>query len=121
MAELAAILNDLAAESELLEARVRGGPAAAWATPTPAQGWTIAHQIAHLSWTDEIARLAAVDADGFTDVLKGFLTEGESPVDDAAAEGAAQPPEVLLERWRTARRDLADALQAVPVGTKLPW
>src|SRR3954464_5124306 len=100
MAELAAILDDLAAESELLEARVRGLPAAAWATPPPAQGWTIAHQIAHLAWTDEVARLAAVDADGFTDVLKGFLTEGASPVDVAADEGAALAPDALLERWR---------------------
>src|SRR3954465_2374254 len=121
MAELAAILDDLEAESELLEARLRDLPPDAWMLPTSAEGWSIAHQIAHLTWTDVAARLAAVDANGFTDVLKGFLTEGASPVDDAADEGAKQPPDVLLERWRAARRELADALLAVPAGTKLPW
>ncbi len=121
MAELAAILDDLETESELLEGWVRDLSADGWATSTPAQGWTIAHQVAHLAWTDGIARLAAVDAAAFADVLRGFLTDGASPVDDAADEGAAQPPAVLLERWRTARRELADALLAVPAGSKLPW
>lgn len=121
MAELSAILDDLEAESGLLEARVRDLPTDGWAIPTPAQGWTIAHQIAHLAWTEEIARLAAADADGFTDVLKAFLTEGASPVDEAAEQGAAQSADDLLGRWQSGRRALVDILRGVPIGTKIPW
>ena len=42
------IVADLRAESDDLDALVAPLPAAAWADPTPAAGWTIAHQIAHL-------------------------------------------------------------------------
>jgi hypothetical protein len=30
-------------------------------TPTPAEGWDVATQVAHLIWTDEVAVLAATD------------------------------------------------------------
>ena len=36
-----------------------------WRRDTPPAGWTIAHQIAHLAWTDEIALLAATDPASF--------------------------------------------------------
>ena len=39
--------------------------AADWTRPTPAAGWTIAHQIAHLAWTDHAALLAVTDPDAF--------------------------------------------------------
>ena len=39
-------------------------PAERWATPTPAPGWTIAHQIAHLLWTDRVSLLSVTDETG---------------------------------------------------------
>ena len=59
------VLDDLSAESVELDLLVGGLAADGWGTPTPAAGWTIAHQIAHLAWTDEAARLAAVEPDEF--------------------------------------------------------
>ena len=53
-----------------MDERVADLPEADWARPTPAQGWTIAHQIAHLSWTDEIALLAVTDPAAFATVLR---------------------------------------------------
>lgn len=50
-----ATLDALAAEGDDLECLVRGLDAEVWASPTPAAGWTVAHQIAHLAWTDEAA------------------------------------------------------------------
>ena len=38
-----------------LDALVAGLPDDGWARPTPAPGWTVAHQIAHLWWTDRVA------------------------------------------------------------------
>ena len=56
MVAIADMLADLTAESADVDAMVAGLPAARWAGPTPAAGWTIAHQIAHLAWTDEASR-----------------------------------------------------------------
>lgn len=59
------VLDDLRAESEEVERLVAVLRPAEWAAPTPAPGWTVAHQIAHLAWTDERAMLAAENPDGF--------------------------------------------------------
>jgi uncharacterized protein (TIGR03084 family) len=118
--DLAELQHDLAEESAALDALVSDLDTQGWATPTPAEGWTIAHQVAHLAWTDEVAVLAATDDTGFAELVRRALAEPEL-VDAAAEEGATDPPETLLARWRTGRQRLAEALRAVPPGTKVPW
>lgn len=93
----------------------------AWAHDTPAKGWTVAHQIAHLAWTDEVAVLAATAPQEFAREVEAALQNVTGHVDEQAAEGAAAPPVELLARWRTGREKLADALRSTPDGTKLPW
>jgi uncharacterized protein (TIGR03084 family) len=118
--DLEELLADLSAESDALERMVIDLPPDAWRTPTPAEGWTVAHQIGHLAWTDEVAGLAAQDPGAFADLLKRAVAEPHA-IDDAASEAAAVEPPELLQRWQRARTTLADALQAVPAGTRLPW
>lgn len=120
MADVDEILSDLRVESDALERMIGDLSADEWRRPTPAEGWSIAHQIGHLAWTDEVALVAATDPIGFGEVLKQAATDPRV-VDDAAEEAAASPPDELLERWRRSRTALTDALQAVPAGTKLPW
>lgn len=125
MADLTTLLGELAAESLDLERLVAPLAPAQWGAPTPAPGWDIAHQIGHLTWTDEIATSAAEDArtggDRFAALLIEAAPRAQTFIDEAAAEAAAAPPGELLERWRRARAGLADALRAVPAGTKMPW
>jgi uncharacterized protein (TIGR03084 family) len=118
---LAELLGDLAAESAALDAVVAHLEDTAWLGPTPAEGWTVAHQIAHLAWTDEQALLAATDPEAFRRAVGEAGPRLGTIVDDAAASGASQGPARLLERWRTGRAALSDALGALPAGTKLPW
>lgn len=121
VADLPPVLADLHAESEDLDALVGELPDEAWATPTPSPGWTIAHQIAHLAWTDRVAVRAVTDPQGFRDEAQRLLSTAGTYVDEAAAEGAALPPPQLLVRWRDARAGLAAALLAVPEGTRVVW
>lgn len=118
MADVEEILGDLAAESRELDDLVAG---ADWARPTPAAGWTIAHQIAHLTWTDSRALIAVRTPDEFGAELKRALAAGETYVDDAAAEGARKPAAGLLAQWRVTRAELAAALETVPRDRKFPW
>ena len=114
------VLDDLADESAWLDGAVRDLDDETWRRPTPAPGWTIAHQIAHLAWTDEQAICSATDPEAFAVILNRMLA-GEVTVDSAAAEGAADPPQVRLARWRNGRRQLAEVLKALPPGTRMPW
>jgi uncharacterized protein (TIGR03084 family) len=104
VADLLGLIADLAAETADLDATVAALPEQDWARPTPAAGWTLAHQIGHLAWTDDVA-LASFD---------GYI-------DRAAAERAAQPSAELLAGWRVGHAALVTALASVPGGTKLPW
>lgn len=115
------VVADLEAESAQLDTLVAGLEDAGWATPTPATGWTIAHQIAHLAWTDEVAAIAATDPDRFGALLSEAASSVATYVDDAAEAGAAAPADEILAGWRAARDRLADALREVPAGVKIPW
>jgi uncharacterized protein (TIGR03084 family) len=121
VADLDAVLADLSAEGAELDAALTGRPDADWARPTPADGWTVAHQIAHLAWTDDIATLAATDADAFQAAVQAAFARIGTYVDDAAAAGAARSPAEILAGWRSGRASLVAALQSVPDGVKLPW
>lgn len=121
MADPAPVIDDLTEESTALERLVSPLPEDGWATPTPAPGWTIAHQIAHLAWTDQAALLAVTDPQGYARHVEQAVAAPDSFVDDAAAAGAKQPPADLLDHWRASRTALREALLAAPAGTRVPW
>ncbi|NKQ53791.1 TIGR03084 family protein [Amycolatopsis sp. K13G38] len=120
MVDLGPILSDLAAEGQSLD-DVVSDVAVDWRIATPAEGWTIAHQIAHLTWTDAKALIAVRTPDDFGAELKRALAAGETYVHDGALEIAEKPRAELLAEWRAGRADLAAALAEAPPGTKFPW
>lgn len=121
MAKADAVLADLAAESAGLDRLVTGLDEDGWAMPTPAAGWTVAHQIAHLAWTDDAALLAITDPDGFAHHLRAAAADPHGFVDKGASESAGERPHELLASWREGRERLAEALATVPDRTKVAW
>ncbi|MGV0625171.1 TIGR03084 family metal-binding protein [Mycolicibacter minnesotensis] len=121
MADIEPIIADLTAESDDLDALVAPLATSQWGTPTPAAGWSIAHQIGHLLWTDRVALTSITDEAGFADALAAAMGNPTGFVDEAAAELAAQPPAELLADWRSTRGQLHEALLNVADGRKLPW
>jgi uncharacterized protein (TIGR03084 family) len=115
------MVDDLHAESEALDALVDQLDAQRWAVATPAHGWTIAHQIGHLLWTDRVALMSITDEAAFGEMVAATETAIDTFVDDAAAELAALPPAELLTDWRRTRNTLHAALRTVPDGRKLLW
>jgi uncharacterized protein (TIGR03084 family) len=118
---LSEVLRDLAAEGDALDALVAPLTAEQWGMPTPAEGWTVAHQIAHLAWTDEVAVLAATDKHAWDAVVAAALMDPDTYVDEAAADGAALPPEELLSRWRAASTRLATTLAERDPEERIDW
>jgi uncharacterized protein (TIGR03084 family) len=116
-----AVLTDLALEGEQLDRLVADLPERDWRTPTPAPGWDVATQIAHLAWTDEAAHAAASDQERWDALVVEALADPAHATDRAALTGGIAAPPALLERWRTARARLAATLGGYPDGLRMPW
>ncbi|GAB3198703.1 TIGR03084 family metal-binding protein [Nocardioides hungaricus] len=119
------LLADLKTEGDRLWNAVSGLDADGWATPTPATGWTVATQVAHLLWTDEVAVVAATDSpegrEQWEALVRQALADPLGIVDQQAHEVARLAPEALLARWGAAREALPRALRAYPEGRRMPW
>ncbi|MBM7365877.1 TIGR03084 family metal-binding protein [Gordonia hydrophobica] len=121
MAIIDRLVQALQDESEVLDDLVATLPDDAWATATPSEGWTIAHQIGHLHWTDRVSLLSITDEAAFADLVASAMDDPMGFVDAGAETEAARPPAELLADWRKTRGKLAGALLAVPDGRKLLW
>lgn len=121
MSEPTPVIDDLREESTELDRLVAESGTERWTLATPAPRWTVAHQIAHLHWTDRAALLAVTDEDGFRAEAEKALAAPDTFVDDGAEVGARLPPADLLSRWREGRAALDRALRAAPPGTRFPW
>jgi uncharacterized protein (TIGR03084 family) len=115
------VLADLATEGERLERLVADLPEPDWRRPTPAEGWDVAAQVAHLAWTDEAAVLAATDKTGWDALVLDAIDDPDGYVDRHALAGGDVAPGQLLARWRAARAELARTLRAHPAGERMPW
>ncbi|MDC0773528.1 TIGR03084 family metal-binding protein [Streptomyces sp. HD] len=112
-------LPDLVAEGDELDALVSAQ--IDWTKSTPAAGWTIAHQIAHLASADANVLVAVRTPDAFGAVLKKAEAAGSQYADLDAAAGAAKPRSVLLEQWRAGRTEVVAALRGIPLDHGFPW
>ncbi|MBA2954915.1 TIGR03084 family protein [Nocardioides sp. MAH-18] len=126
MTLLDALLDDLTVEGDRLWATVSGLDADGWAAPTPAAGWTVATQVAHVLWTDEVAVLAAgartpEGKDAWDAVVLDAINDPTGFIDQQAHEVARLAPEALLARWGAAREALRTALREYPAGERMPW
>jgi uncharacterized protein (TIGR03084 family) len=118
------LLADLQAEGDLLWNAVAGLDESAdggWATQTPAPGWTVATQVAHLLWTDEVAVMAATDEAAWGDVVRRAAEDPDGFIDAQAVEVSRLSPPALLARWGKAREALQAALRSRPAGERIPW
>ena len=118
------LLTDLKAEGDQLWSAVAGlddSVDGGWRTATPAAGWDISTQIAHLLWTDEVAAIAATDKEKWDELVVQAIGDPDGFVDASALEVARLAPTALLARWGSARESLGQALRALPDGQKMPW
>ena len=116
------IIDDLRDESDALDVLVSPLSAEGWRQPTPAPGWNVAHQIAHLWWTDGAALASITDEAAFAEMLTAAAADPLGFVNRATEEvAAATPPDELLARWRETRARLDEELRGVADGRKLRW
>jgi len=123
----ASVRSDLIAEQQALDSIVSALDVDQWRLPTPSERWSVADQIAHLTFFDESASWAIVDEDRFRSSLADLapVLSGELSADqiDEVTMGdyrSMSPPE-LLAAWRGNRRKLAEAAETLDDATRVIW
>jgi len=121
MTQASSIYDALITDGEEVDRLVADLDEAGWALDTPAPGWTVADQIAHLAATFRLAGLAASDPARFQALIGGLSADFGANVKAAMADLVAEPPAVLLQRWRAERAGAEKALAALEPGHIVPW
>jgi uncharacterized protein (TIGR03084 family) len=123
----ASVRVDLIAEQNALDQAVSSLTDEQWALPTASERWSVADQIAHLTYFDETAAWAVSDPDRFTASLDGladvFAPDAPADTMDRLTLGAlrALSTSNLLHAWRTNRRVLADAAATLADDDRVIW
>lgn len=117
-----ALVDDLAAETAELRELLAPLPEEGWRQETPAPGWSVADQVSHLAYFDDVAVQSLTEPDAFRAALEAALSSGTLVDPDAiAAEHRDLSGAELLRWFDTARNRLADAFRAVDPGVRVPW
>jgi uncharacterized protein (TIGR03084 family) len=115
------LVDDLIAEQAALDALVAGINEDQWSAATPAAGWSVRDQIAHLAFFDEVARasLAASAEQSFRGLLREVQVR--HPAGLTGSPGAGTTGVEVLSWWRTARQAEGDAFAAIDGSRRVPW
>jgi uncharacterized protein (TIGR03084 family) len=114
------IVDDLEAEQLALDALIAKLDEPGWETSTPAEGWTIRDQIAHLAFFDEVtvASLTGTGEARWAELSIPRRDESAAPRDPP---GAGRTGAEVLSWWREARRAEINAFREVNPSARVPW
>jgi uncharacterized protein (TIGR03084 family) len=123
--DVSEVRDDLLAEQAALDAVVADLTAEQFALPTPSPRWSVADQLAHLTYFDRNAALAITDPDAFPATVHALLESaagGDEGVDAfVLGEWRDLPPDDLRAAWRDGRALLADAASTLQNDTRIAW
>ena len=92
-----------------------------WQIPTPAPGWTILDQAAHLAWFDDAARRSIADPDAFRVHRAEAVADVGGVVEAVRASTAARPGPAVLTWLRESGAALVTAARAADPAARIPW
>jgi uncharacterized protein (TIGR03084 family) len=121
MADIRQLVADLEAEVSTLAELVMKLADDEWEHDTPASGWTVAHQVAHLAHFDQVAALAISDQARFQIVAAEAAPDPQGYGAKVLLPYLARGPRELSATWVEAARHFRTvALRAEP-GLRAPW
>lgn len=117
----AELLADLGAEESELAAVLAALDAALWDRATPAPGWQVRDQVAHLAMGEDLATLAATDERAFTNRLADLMADLEGLEADQQAEARSSEPAELLAWWVGSAAATIRAVSEGPEDERIGW
>ena len=122
--DLEALADDLALETASFAAVIDGLADPDWGRPTPAPGWSIADQVSHLAYFDEMAVLGARDRAEFErrrDAAPVVDAHGDRITERVAKQYRGTAPADLRAWWHRARCELDVVYRAADPSSRVPW
>jgi uncharacterized protein (TIGR03084 family) len=117
-ADYESLLADLEAEEAALGRAVADLTDAGWRTATPAAGWDVRDSIAHLAFSEDLARATLRDPDEFATARDALLEAGDEALVGA---GRTMAGRAVLDWWRASRGAVLDALRSLDARARLLW
>jgi uncharacterized protein (TIGR03084 family) len=118
---MTALADDLAAESAVLRELLVPLDAAGWRRDTPAEGWTIADQVSHLAYFDDVAVQSATDAEAFQAELERITSAGGIDPDGVAKQFHDLSGGELLRWFDLSRERLIEVFRGLDPTARVPW
>lgn len=114
-------VSELAEEHAELEDLLRSLNAERWRAPTPAEGWSVRDQVAHLADTNEICFDTVTG--GARNLNEEALAAGtpEAFTQSGVDKGSAMTDAALLQWWVTSAARTREALAARDPKDRVPW
>lgn len=119
MTDVHEVAADLRVEQEALDAIVGELRDEQWQLATPSAGWTVADQIAHLTYFDGAAATAVTDPEAFKASFQDLLAAPDGG--DALTLGRDRGPAELLAAWRSNRQRLTAVAATLTDGMRIAW
>lgn len=92
-----------------------------WSLDTPAEGWTVTDQFAHLTSVYQLAASAVQEPEAFRELLKSLSEDFTANVAAAMAPLAALPPDELLTTWNETAAATTAAFEGADPERVVPW
>lgn len=117
---IAGLVEDLRQEQDALAALLADRAESDWVEPTPAKGWDVRDQIAHLAHFDAIARMCIADPGAFI-ALRDGLADLQEYVDGIGEVHRHRPGSEMLAWWREENEALRNTALAADPKAQVPW
>lgn len=118
---MAALAEDLAAESADLRGLLAPLSEPDWSRSTPAPGWTVADQVSHLAHFDDVAVRSATEPEAFAAELERIDAAGGIDPDAVAVAYRHLSGADLLPWFDAARARLVEVFAHLDPSLRVPW
>lgn len=114
------LVADLRAEKSVLVELLSGQPEQAWSTDTPADGWSVSDQIAHLAHFDWVTRICISEPRVF-EQMRDDLPDLQAYVDAIGPQNRGRSGADMLEWWSSENAVLTAAALMADPAVRVPW
>ena len=118
---LAGVIDDLIAEQAALASLLATLAPEQWDLPTPAVGWAVRDQVAHLAVAEDLATLAATDPDGFHARLLALMSDLDTVEADTSRQARSHSPAELTSWWKKSGAATIAAIRDRHDGDRVAW
>ena len=119
--DLARLVGDLDAETTELRRVIEPLDDLGWGRPTPAPGWRVQEQVAHLAYFDEATTTAATDADQFQRELDEAVRDPDGITERISRRSRTMQAADVFAWFDSARRTMIETMVSLDPSTRVPW